>query len=147
MPPQVDAAIYLVADSDPVDDCLVTLGYRYVDQTGTRDFVEVLPTADRSAEADALVGVFGRLIRDLEAIDAHNAAIDDPTDPASRFAHIFLYEATEALALQDAVKRHLDDPRVRNGLGMAILSTSQGILTDRQARQSRTGGELLALVW
>lgn len=116
MPPQVDAAIYLVADSDPVDDCLVTLGYRYVDQTGTRDFVEVLPTADRAAEADALVGVFGRLIRDLEAIDAHNAAIDDPTDPASRFAHIFLYEATEALALQDAVKRHLDDPRVRNGL-------------------------------
>ncbi len=116
MPPQVDAAIYLVADSDPVDDCLVTLGYRYVDQTGTRDFVEVLPTADRAAEADALVGVFGRLIRDLEAIDAHNAAIDDPTDPASRFAHIFLYEATEALALQDAVKRHLDDPRVRSGL-------------------------------
>ena len=116
MPPQVDAAIYLVADSDPVDDCLVTLGYRYVDQTGTRDFVEVLPTADRAAEADALVGVFGRLIRDLEAIDADNAAIDDPTDPASRFAHIFLYEASEALALQDAVKRHLDDPRVRNGL-------------------------------
>src|SRR5690348_3896561 len=38
-------------------------------------------------------------------------------------------------------------PRVRNGLGMAIISTSQGILTDRQARQSRTGGELLALVW
>jgi small subunit ribosomal protein S8 len=38
-------------------------------------------------------------------------------------------------------------PRVRNGLGMAILSTSQGILTDRQARASRTGGELLALVW
>jgi small subunit ribosomal protein S8 len=38
-------------------------------------------------------------------------------------------------------------PRVRNGLGMAILSTSQGLLTDRQARQSRTGGELLAVVW
>ncbi len=38
-------------------------------------------------------------------------------------------------------------PRVRNGLGMAILSTSQGLMSDRQARQSRTGGELLALVW
>jgi small subunit ribosomal protein S8 len=38
-------------------------------------------------------------------------------------------------------------PRVRNGLGMAILSTSQGVMSDRQARQSRTGGELLALVW
>ena len=38
-------------------------------------------------------------------------------------------------------------PRVRNGLGMAILSTSQGLMSDRQARQARTGGELLAVVW
>ena len=38
-------------------------------------------------------------------------------------------------------------PRVRNGLGMAILSTSRGLMSDREARQSRTGGELLALVW
>ena len=38
-------------------------------------------------------------------------------------------------------------PRVRNGLGVAILSTSQGLMTDRQARQARTGGELLAIVW
>ena len=38
-------------------------------------------------------------------------------------------------------------PRVRNGLGMAILSTSQGIMSDRQARQARTGGELLAVVY
>jgi small subunit ribosomal protein S8 len=38
-------------------------------------------------------------------------------------------------------------PRVRNGLGVAILSTSQGLLTDRQARQRHTGGELLAMVW
>jgi small subunit ribosomal protein S8 len=40
-----------------------------------------------------------------------------------------------------------DIPRVRNGLGVAILSTSQGLMTDRQARQAHTGGELLALVW
>jgi small subunit ribosomal protein S8 len=38
-------------------------------------------------------------------------------------------------------------PRVRNGLGIAILSTSQGVLSDRQARTQRTGGELLAFVW
>lgn len=38
-------------------------------------------------------------------------------------------------------------PRVRNGLGIAILSTSQGLLSDRQARSHNTGGELLALVW
>ena len=38
-------------------------------------------------------------------------------------------------------------PRVRNGLGIAILSTSQGLMSDRQARQKKSGGELLALVW
>jgi small subunit ribosomal protein S8 len=38
-------------------------------------------------------------------------------------------------------------PRVRNGLGVAILSTSRGIMSDREARQSRTGGELVAVVW
>jgi len=40
-----------------------------------------------------------------------------------------------------------DIPRVRNGLGMAILSTSKGLMTDRQARAANTGGELLAVVW
>ena len=38
-------------------------------------------------------------------------------------------------------------PRVRNGLGLAILSTSQGVMSDREARQARTGGELVAVVW
>ena len=38
-------------------------------------------------------------------------------------------------------------PRVRNGLGVAILSTSKGLMTDREARAQRTGGELLALIW
>jgi small subunit ribosomal protein S8 len=41
----------------------------------------------------------------------------------------------------------LEIPRVRNGLGMAILSTSRGVMTDRQAREARVGGELLAIVW
>ena len=38
-------------------------------------------------------------------------------------------------------------PRVRNGLGMAILSTSRGVLSDRAARQEGVGGEVMALVW
>ena len=36
---------------------------------------------------------------------------------------------------------------VRNGLGLAIVSTSQGMMTDRQARAARVGGEVMALVW
>ena len=40
-----------------------------------------------------------------------------------------------------------DIPRVRNGLGMAILSTSNGVLSDRTARAEGVGGEVMALVW
>ena len=38
-------------------------------------------------------------------------------------------------------------PRVLNGLGIAIISTSKGILTDREARKLGLGGEVLAYVW
>jgi small subunit ribosomal protein S8 len=38
-------------------------------------------------------------------------------------------------------------PRVMDGLGIAIVSTSRGVLSDRQARQQRVGGELLCEVW
>jgi len=38
-------------------------------------------------------------------------------------------------------------PRVRNGLGIAIVSTSQGVMSDKEARARRVGGEVLALVW
>ncbi|MEZ4359408.1 MAG: 30S ribosomal protein S8 [Kofleriaceae bacterium] len=37
--------------------------------------------------------------------------------------------------------------RVRNGLGIAILSTSQGVMTDREARKRGVGGEVLCEVW
>jgi small subunit ribosomal protein S8 len=38
-------------------------------------------------------------------------------------------------------------PRVLGGLGIAILSTNQGIITDKQARKLQVGGEVLAFVW
>ena len=38
-------------------------------------------------------------------------------------------------------------PRVMNGLGVAIISTSKGIMTDKQARKANIGGEVLAFVW
>ncbi len=40
-----------------------------------------------------------------------------------------------------------DMPRVMNGLGIAIVSTSKGIMTDKQARAAHIGGEVLAFVW
>jgi len=38
-------------------------------------------------------------------------------------------------------------PRVLNGLGIAIVSTSQGIMTDREARKKQVGGEIIAYIW
>lgn len=40
-----------------------------------------------------------------------------------------------------------DMPRVMKGLGIAIVSTSKGIMTDRRARKENVGGEVLAFVW
>jgi len=40
-----------------------------------------------------------------------------------------------------------DMPKVMNGLGVAIVSTSKGIMTDKKARSLKVGGEVLAFVW
>ena len=48
------------------------------------------------------------------------------------------------------LRRYVDSgqiPRVLNGFGTAILSTSKGILTDKKARQEKVGGEVLCTIW
>ena len=49
------------------------------------------------------------------------------------------------LTLEQAGKDNL--PKVLGGLGVAILSTNQGIITDKEARKLQVGGEVLAFVW
>lgn len=115
MPPRADIAVYLLADHDPVDDGLVSIGCLIDDGAATRASIEVLDTPDRAVEADALVRIFGAVIAQLEAVDRNNAQLAED-DPTARHAHIFLYEPAEATAIQNAVKRHLEDPRVRAGL-------------------------------
>ena len=43
--------------------------------------------------------------------------------------------------------KNTEVPKVLNGLGIAILSTSKGIMADKEARQQQVGGEVLAYVW
>jgi hypothetical protein len=111
MPPRIDVGFFLLADHDPVDDTLVTLGYLKVEDGRTTEIIEVLPSSDRGAEADALVRVFTLLLADLQRVDRLNLESD-----AGLYSHIFFYEPAEAISLQNAVKRHLDDSRVREGL-------------------------------
>ncbi|CAN1209944.1 30S ribosomal protein S8 [Tumidithrix helvetica PCC 7403] len=42
---------------------------------------------------------------------------------------------------------HQDLPRVLGGIGIAIISTSRGIMTDREARRQKVGGEILCYIW
>lgn len=44
-------------------------------------------------------------------------------------------------------KKSNEIPRVLGGLGVAVLSTSQGLMTDREARRKHVGGEVLCYVW
>lgn len=43
--------------------------------------------------------------------------------------------------------RSREIPRVKNGLGMAIVSTPKGLMSDREARNANLGGELVAMIW
>ncbi len=42
---------------------------------------------------------------------------------------------------------HVDLPRVQGGLGVAVVSTNKGVLTDRMARKLKVGGEVLCQIW
>ncbi|MES3100519.1 PD-(D/E)XK nuclease family protein [Sphingomonas faeni] len=115
MPARTDASIYIVADYDPVDDGLATIGYLYNEGGTEHHLVEVLASPSRTAEADAMVRVFTALLTDLQAVHDRNEGLD-AGDAAAIHSHIFIYESTEANALQNAISRHLDDPRIRGGL-------------------------------
>ena len=43
--------------------------------------------------------------------------------------------------------KNFDIPRVLGGLGIAIISTSKGVMTDKEARQAKSGGEVICYIW
>lgn len=69
-----------------------------------------------------------------------------PRYDASNKAVIRGLERISRPSRRQYVGKH-DIPRVRNGLGVAILTTPRGVLTDRQARMEGVGGEVLCYVW
>lgn len=114
MPGKVDTALFLSIDHDPVDDRLVAIGYRIVKSGEVLNEVIRIPKSGSGKdEADAVAEVFGPLLLDLAQIDTENEKAEDE---AGEIAHIFLFEPAEAVNLQRAVGRHLDDPRIRTGL-------------------------------
>jgi len=81
--------------------------------------------------------------------------IDDPVQPTLRIYLKYTPDRGSVISgirrISTPGRRHYVDkdsiPRVLNGLGIAILSTSQGVMTDKRARKLGIGGEVLCHVW
>ena len=128
--------------TDPIADMLTRIrnagqaGHKWVDMPVSKKKIEI-----------------ARLLQESHFVHAHKVLQD------GRFGvlRIYLkyYEGKPVIRHLRRVsrpgRRHYvgkdDIPRVRNGLGMAIMSTSSGVLTGRSAREQGVGGEVLALVW
>lgn len=128
--------------TDPVADLLTRIrnacaaGHRRVD----------IPVSKLKTE-------IARLLRDNHYIQDYKV-LDDGQHGVLR---VFLKYHGEAPVIREVrrvstpgLRRYVKSreiPRVKNGLGMAILSTPQGLMSDRDARRARVGGELIAVLW
>jgi small subunit ribosomal protein S8 len=84
--------------------------------------------------------------------------VEDNVDRPGRTLHVKMKYSPERARTISGIKRvskpglrvyspSTKVPRVLGGLGVAVLSTSQGLLTDREARKRHVGGEVLCFVW
>jgi small subunit ribosomal protein S8 len=129
--------------TDPISDLLTRIRNAHLAKHDRLD----VPTSKLKQEVCRLLQDEG-FIRNFRVIEAE-------TRNTLRIFLRYSPEGTPAINSLERVSkpgrriyRGADDIQpVRNGLGVGILSTSQGLLSDRQARERRVGGELLCEVW
>lgn len=103
--------------------------------------------------ASKLKTEFARLLRDNHYIADYRVLEDGPAGTL----RLFLKYHNELPVIRElrrvstpGLRRYVKSreiPRVKNGLGIAIVSTPKGLMTDREARSANLGGELLAVIW
>ena len=130
--------------SDPIADMLTRIRNA---NTAKHDTVDVPSSKMKLAIADILVK------------EGYIASYEIVDDGAFKNIHMTLkYGADKNEKIITGIKRISkpglrayvgkdDIPKVLGGLGIAILSTNQGIITDKEARKLQVGGEVLAFVW
>ena len=111
---------------------------------------DVLMPASKLKEALAKILVQEGYITDF-------AVEDDPGRPGRKLRIVMKYTPDRKRTISGLRRvskpglrvytKATDVPRVLGGMGIAILSTNQGLMTDREARQHRVGGEILCHVW
>jgi len=135
-----------MASSDPVGDMLAMIKNAH----GRRHQRVSLPHS-RLKEGVAKVLRSEGYLEDVKVVA-------DGKKPQFKLLHLYLKYDADGLAVITDIKR-VSKPgcrifrgvdllgRVMDGLGVQVLSTSKGILSDRQARKERVGGELICKVW
>ena len=130
--------------SDPIADMLTRIRNA---NTAKHDTVDVPSSKMKLAIADILVK------------EGYIASYEIVDDGAFKNIHMTLkYGADKNEKIITGIKRiskpglrvyagEDEIPRVLGGLGIAILSTNQGVITDKEARKLQVGGEVLAFVW
>ena len=130
--------------SDPIADMLTRIRNA---NTAKHDTVDVPSSKMKLAIADILVK------------EGYIASYEIVDDGAFKNIHMTLkYGADKNEKIITGIKRiskpglrvyagNDEIPRVLGGLGIAILSTNQGVITDKEARKLQVGGEVLAFVW
>jgi small subunit ribosomal protein S8 len=131
--------------TDPVADMLTRIRNANV---AFHDDV-VMPASKLKA---ALAGILAR-----EGYITDFVVEDDPERPGQKLRIVMKYTPDRKRTISGlrrvskpglrVYSKATDVPRVLGGMGIAILSTNQGLMTDREARQRKVGGEVLCHVW
>jgi len=130
--------------TDPIADLLTRI--RNAQQAGHANLV--LPRSRMKLE----------IIKILKHEGFIEGYVENPTDDGQGKLKVFLKYDSASRGTIRGIERisrpgcrvyvgREDVPRVRNGLGLSILTTSRGVLTDAQARAAGVGGEVICHVW
>jgi small subunit ribosomal protein S8 len=124
------------------------------------DMLSRIRNASSAAHDDVLIPAskikenIARILADEGFVDTYETVVDE-SHPAIKIVLRYSEERESAIAGLRRIskpgrrvyKGARELPRVLGGLGVAIISTSRGVMTDRQARREGVGGEVLAYVW
>ena len=123
---------------DPIADALIRIknGYSVGKVSVVLKFSKLIWNLTKLLQKEGYLSEVKQSKREIIAILKYNSRIPVLTDVKR--------VSKPSLRVYKGVK---DLPRALNGLGIAIISTPKGLMTDKEARQKKVGGEELALVW
>ena len=131
--------------TDPIADMLTRIR-----NANTADFDTVKMPGSKLKESLAAILQDEGYIVGYEVNEDPNRAGQDPRDPDEVLPRPGAHHLRDQAGVQAGpadLRPRRQDAAVLGGLGVAVVSTSKGLMTDREARKRRMGGEVLCYVW